>query len=164
MYLLGSFPSSYAMRFLLPIQTSMEAPSVKATVLSLQYLTPHTVPCTRERNSLCWEPPWSLLLSFCHPVWSPDILIQLLYLPQSCFTWPSHRISHFWPLPSACGPPLCPETLLSLACLLAILQSQSTPFFPCFFNPGSLFFLCSVLPWIDLVNFITPRPQTPSFD
>lgn len=43
---------SEKMGFLLLIQTSLEAPSVQATACSLQYLTPHTVPCTWEEFTL----------------------------------------------------------------------------------------------------------------
>lgn len=47
-----SFPSRYALRFLLPIQTFLEAPSEQATACSLRYLTPLAVPCTWEEFTL----------------------------------------------------------------------------------------------------------------
>lgn len=103
---LGSFPSRYALRFLLPIQTFLEAPSEQATACSLRYLTPLAVPCTWEEFTLR-EPSLSLLSSLCHP--NP-----IAFVPPSPVSFDLIMWNFIlWPLPSTRGPPLCPETLLS---------------------------------------------------
>lgn len=76
------------------------------TVCSLRYLTPLAVPCTWEEFTLR-EPSLSLLSSLCHP--NPIALLPPSPVSFDLITWNFT----LWPLPSTCGPPLCPETLLS---------------------------------------------------
>lgn len=133
----GSFPSRYALRFLLPIQASLEAPSEQALCAAFGTSHPSPFPA-RERNSLWENHPEACFL---HLV----ILIPLLCCPPVLYhlTW-SRGISHSGHfLPHVVLP--CVPRHYSLMCSLVILQYQSTWVFFHFFNPRPLLFLSSAL-------------------